>query len=153
MYDVLDVCRYIISYSQDNRYSISNLKLQKLLYLIQAYFLICINKPCFKDKIEAWSFGPVVPKAYREYKSFGSSSIPKQRWYIKPSGETSLFDDYDIKKADKERINAVIDQFKNNSATDLVKITHAQDPWKNAYKEGKNKEITTEAIRRYFVDE
>lgn len=39
-YDVLEVCRHVINYSNEQDYGISNLKLQKVLYLIQAYFLI-----------------------------------------------------------------------------------------------------------------
>lgn len=52
MYGVLDVCRYIINYSNRKDYGVSNLKLQKLLYFIQAYFLInsSENKPCFSEK-------------------------------------------------------------------------------------------------------
>lgn len=76
-YKVLDVCKYVIDYSNEKEYGISNLKLQKILYFIQAYFLIKQpSRCCFDDKIEAWDFGPVVPKAYRKYKQFGSSDIP-----------------------------------------------------------------------------
>lgn len=39
-YDVLEVCRHVINYSNEKEYGISNLKLQKVLYFIQAYFLI-----------------------------------------------------------------------------------------------------------------
>ena len=39
MYNALDVSRYIINYSNDKNYGISNLKLQKILYFVQAYFL------------------------------------------------------------------------------------------------------------------
>lgn len=38
MYDVQDVAEYVITYSEEKDYDISNLKLQKILYLIQAYF-------------------------------------------------------------------------------------------------------------------
>ena len=38
-YKVLDVCRHVINYSNEHDYGISNLKLQKVLYFIQAYFL------------------------------------------------------------------------------------------------------------------
>lgn len=75
-YDVLDVCRYVIGYCNANDYPISNLKLQKLLYFIQAYFLTQLGRPCFAEDIEAWDFGPVVPEAYHQYKQFGAGSIP-----------------------------------------------------------------------------
>ena len=58
MYDVQDVAEYVITYSEVKDYGISNLKLQKSLYLIQAYFLIQTEKPCFSEEIEAWDFGP-----------------------------------------------------------------------------------------------
>ena len=76
-YNVSDVSRYVIKYSNDKGYGISNLKLQKILYFIQAYFLINTpnGNPCFKEKIEAWDFGPVVPEAYREYEQYGSTDI------------------------------------------------------------------------------
>ena len=35
--------------------------------------MIIVN--CFDDKIEAWDFGPVVPKAYINYNVFGSCDI------------------------------------------------------------------------------
>ena len=54
-YKVLDVCKYVIDYSNEKEYGISNLKLQKILYFIQAYFLIKQpSRCCFDDKIEAW---------------------------------------------------------------------------------------------------
>ena len=43
MYNVLDVCRFIINHCDEKDYSLSNLKLQKILYFIQAYFLSCLQ--------------------------------------------------------------------------------------------------------------
>ena len=75
MYDVQNVAEYVITYSEVKDYGISNLKLQKILYLIQAYSLIHTKKPCFSEDIEAWDFGPVIPEVYRKYKQFGSTDI------------------------------------------------------------------------------
>ena len=49
MYDVQDVAEYVITYSEVKDYGISNLKLQKILYLILAYSLIHTKKPCFSE--------------------------------------------------------------------------------------------------------
>ena len=76
MNKVLDFCRFIINYSNEQEYDISNLKLQKLLYFVQAYFLISIHELCFEEGIEAWDFGPVVSEAYHEYKRYGNMDIP-----------------------------------------------------------------------------
>lgn len=155
-YKVLDVCRHVINYSNEQDYGISNLKLQKVLYFIQAYFLITTPGQCFKERIEAWDFGPVVPEAYREYKQFGSGDIPTVS-YIVDFDEENIWEskvrkykDDVVSSVDKELIEAVVDKFADYSAADLVTITHRQAPWRNAYKRGKNNEITVEAIKEYF---
>ena len=66
MYDVLDVSRLIIEYSNKRRYGITNLRLQKILYFMQLHFLYVKERPCFEAPIEAWDVGPVVPIAYYE---------------------------------------------------------------------------------------
>lgn len=156
MYNVLDVCRYIINYSNNHDYSISNLKLQKLLYLIQAYFLVNTDCPCFREKIEAWDFGPVVPDAYREYKQYGGGNIPPITSYLEVDYSDIWntrridYDDNVINDYDKELINEVIEEFADYTATDLVTLTHNQAPWKEAYKSHENKEIENARIKEYF---
>lgn len=157
-YNVLDVSRYVINYSNEKDSGISNLKLQKILYFIQAYFLTNTpnGRPCFKEKIEAWDFGPVVPEAYREYKQYGSADIPAMLSFIDFDDDDiwnsarKVFDSSVISDVDKEMINAVVDKFANYSATDLVTLTHRQAPWADAYVPHMNNEITIEAIRKYF---
>lgn len=156
MYNVLDVCRYVINYSNDKDYGISNLKLQKVLYFVQAYFLISTPEQCFKERIEAWDFGPVVPEAYREYKQFGSSNIPSVSYYVEMNYEdfwnskVKKFRDEIISDSDKKRVEAVVDRFSDYSATELVEITHHQAPWMDVYVPYRNNEITPQAIKEYF---
>lgn len=157
-YKVLDVCHYVIKYSNEHDYGISNLKLQKILYFIQAYFLIAKkdHTPCFGERIEAWDFGPVVPKAYHEYKQYGSCDIPTKETYILFNkkniweSERVEFDESVIADRDKKLIAKVIDKFSDYSATDLVALTHNQSPWIDAYDPCQNNEITIGAIRKYF---
>lgn len=154
-YPVRDVSHYIIVYSNERDYGVSNLKLQKLLYFVQAFFLINDFPPCFDEKIEAWDFGPVVPEVYREYKRYGGMDIPTIDYYVKFdkkniwNTERIYYDDI-ISDDDKEMIQAVVDKFAHCSATFLVNLTHNQDPWINAYVNGQRNEITKEDIKRYF---
>ena len=74
-YRALDIAKYIINHEHEEGREISNLRLQKLLYFIQAKFIVETGKPCFSDPIEAWDFGPVVTSVYHEYKLFGSFDI------------------------------------------------------------------------------
>lgn len=154
-YNVLDVSRYIINYSNAKDYGISNLKLQKILYFVQAYFLIQTGFPCFKEKIEAWDFGPVIPVAYRAFKGFASTDIPTINSYIAYDKhkiwetERIEFNEGCIDNKDKVLIDKVVDKFSEYSATDLVKLTQHQKPWIDAIN-SERAEITKESILEYF---
>lgn len=156
LYNVIDVCRHIINYSNEKYKGISNLKLQKLLYFIQAYFLIVKKVPCFHERIEAWDLGPVVPIAYREYKQFGNGNIPTITYVIERNRNniwnSKVYQYYDtiIPDEDKVLIDEVVNKFSDYSAKDLVDITHRQKPWQDAYVPNRNNEITIKAIEDYF---
>lgn len=154
-YNVLDVSRYIINYCNENYYLISNLKLQKILYFVQAFFLEAKNEECFREEIEAWDFGPVVPEAYREYRKYGGNNIPPIEEYIDKSrgiwhAVTKEFDVNIISESDRELINQMVNQCSSYSASELVEITHGQRPWINAYIKGFNNVISKEDISEYF---
>ena len=140
MYDALTVAEYVIYKCNEKDYIISNLKLQKILYFIQAEFLVYTNNPCFKEKIEAWDFGPVVPEVYQAFKIYGSAHIP---------GLTNI-NNINIAASDATLIDEIVSECSNYSASELVEITHNQMPWLDAYKKYCNNEITTESIKKYF---
>lgn len=156
IYNALDVSRYIVNYSNAKDYGISNLKLQKILYFVQAYFLIQTGSPCFKEKIEAWDFGPVVPKAYCEYKQYGCGDIPTTKSFIMIDKDNIWnskrveFEDIAISDDDKSLIDKVIDKFSEYSATDLVELTQHQIPWMDAIVSNQSNEITNKSIFEYF---
>ena len=146
MYNALVVAKHIIDYSNSHGYGISNLKLQKVLYFVQAEFLVSKedHSPCFSDTIEAWDFGPVVPAVYHRYKVYGGSFIP----HSISDPLLSLYQQ--ISEDDKTLINGMVDQLKDYSASTLVRVTHNQDPWKNAYVRGFSNPISNHAIRTFF---
>ena len=76
MYSALDIANYVLGYYYEkNRLCISNLKLQKILYFLQAEFLVSKKKPLFKDEIEAYGFGPVVYEVNKRYWIHGKIAI------------------------------------------------------------------------------
>lgn len=142
MYDALIIAKYIVELSNKKGYSISNLKLQKIMYFIQALFLIYKNEACFREEIEAWDYGPVVPEVYGKYKTYGSAAIPY------------LGDDVSnkISKFDRTLIDKVVDFFSKYSASALVDLTHRQAPWKDAYIPYKKNVIPKKSIKEYFAN-
>lgn len=67
--------QYICIYLQEHNTRITNMQLQKLLYILQVEFLKHYGQPIFDDPIDAWSFGPGVTDIYYKYCHFGGSYI------------------------------------------------------------------------------
>ncbi|GLT02835.1 hypothetical protein GCM10007897_42590 [Sphingobium jiangsuense] len=56
-------------------WSLTNLQLQKLLYLAQMFHIGAHGSPIFSEDFEAWKLGPVQPAVYRKAKMFGGRPI------------------------------------------------------------------------------
>jgi uncharacterized phage-associated protein len=141
-YKAEDVANYLIFLaSQENqekeREGITNLKLQKLLYLAQAYYLVKFNKPLFVENLEAWDYGPVVPEVYQKLKYNGSKTIIIEE------------DRSKISEDDKEILKKVWGSFGGYSASRLVDIVHSHTPWKEA-NTSVDKVISHKAIKDYY---
>ena len=140
-YNVFEIARYIIYYeTQAGRY-VNNLRLQKLLYFVQAKYLVEKEKPLFEERMEAWNFGPVVPKVYREYSYYGLN-------HIFCYDET---DDFLIDSDTKKIINSMLDSCSEYDTSTLVDIIHGQEPWIHAHKSD-DRTITPLAIYSYFSE-
>ncbi len=120
----------------------TQLKIQKLLYFAQAAFLSLLNKPAFKEEIEAWQYWPVVREVYNELKKFWNNPVK--------------FDSADLKKAyskfsDKEKdiISFINDTFWKYSASKLVEITHKHKPWKEAFERDETV-ISKSTLQKYY---
>ena len=76
MVNVHDIAKYFLLKGDNEEESgICNLKLQKLLYYAQGFYLALFELPLFESKIEAWRHGPVCPEVYHKYKNHGGNLI------------------------------------------------------------------------------
>ena len=123
MYNALDVAKYIISKCTKERKPISNLQLQKILYYIQKEFLD-MGFRAFREEIEAWQFGPVVPVVYKRYCGFGGSPISVQY-------------DIDLNECDTDIINPIVRIKRELNPWDMVEETHQKGKaWDLIYRGG-----------------
>lgn len=145
----IDVANFVIYLANeqvvgdgDEREGVTNLKLQKILYFVEAYCLSVKDRSIFNEPIVAWEYGPVVLDVYYAFKKNGSDLIfPDKDYKINLSEE-----DQDITKA-------VWEDFSKFSASRLVTMTHRHKPWIDAYQGGKTKgaEISREKIKEYYT--
>ena len=55
--------------------TLTNLQIQKILYLAQMFHLGETGEPIFSDDFQAWKLGPVVPSVYGKAKIYGNKPI------------------------------------------------------------------------------
>ena len=139
MTDAKDVARYIIKLADEADEGISNLKLQKLVYYAQGFYIALNDAPLFDEKIEAWAHGPVVPSLYHEFKSFGREPIEIDLSSLEVS----------LTKDQKEHIEEVFEIFGQFSAWKLRNMTHEEKPWID--NEAFASEITHKEMKDYFL--
>lgn len=124
---------------------ISNLKLQKLIYYaagIMAAVRQDVSKPLFKDPIEAWQHGPVVPAQYHRFSHHGKSDIPP-------------VEDFDFGQFSKLDLNVLDDAYNfygQYSAWKLRNMTHEESPWIESYNRD-DKAITLPQLITFFKTE
>ena len=136
LYSAFTVSNYMIAYTNSKDYFVTNLKLQKLLYFVQVYFLLDTGLPCFPDKVEACPFGPVIPEVYKHYITRGNYDL-----YAKDEGWMCE----DVRK----RVRDVVDLFSDYTNPDLADLIFNQTPYIEA-EISDDKVITFESLLRYF---
>lgn len=132
-----DIAKYFIALvDEEAGDSISNLKLQKLLYYAQGFHLAIHDEPAFLEAIKAWMHGPVVPEVYHEYKEYGAGALPTQAINV---------EDYAPRLRDLlEEVYSVYGQF---SASKLRNMTHDEPPYANTPQNG---EISHDSMKQFF---
>ena len=139
MFDVITISNYIIEYCMKKEYKITNLRLQKILYYVQGYFLKSYDQSAFSEEIVAWPYGPVVPEAYYNYCQFGRNDLCLF--------QNIEYDFSSIPKEEKKYINTIVDSCHNISVTELVNKTHLEEPWKTTQEREK---IDLKKIASFF---
>jgi len=140
----LDVAKYFLYKANSSGDLISNLKLQKLLYYAQAWYLVNFKKEVlFEDAIEAWDLGPVVPSVYHYFKDFRHTPIDCD---VKSSTILGK-----VRGKDREYLDEFYNKFIRYTATDLVNMSHNEKLWKTAFK-NQIKIINIEDMRAYYCE-
>lgn len=138
-YSAIDIAKKIVCKTDVlHGDTISNLKLQKLLYYMQGFHLAWFGTPLFGERMEAWTYGPVVPVVFQEFKRYKQRAINPERYsdtLVLLGEEQQLFD-------------RVYSEYNRFSAVTLMNMTHTEGPWKN---HGIGDEITNEELRTFFL--
>lgn len=126
-FDALAVANRFLSFAHRDKTSLDHLKLQKLLYCAHGWYLVFTGKPLMREHAEAWTYGPVIPSVYQQFKKFGRGQItsPAIRGVEDPFGEMRSVP-YEL-QADEytERVlESVWKTYKGYSGLQLSTLTH-----------------------------
>lgn len=160
-YKALDVAKCLLYLAKSKNIEITNLKLQKLLYFCEAYYM-CITdeNQMFEENFNALTYGPVILKVYNKYKTWLSHPIE-----LDDDDSCMVFEiSAEENEKYKETINSVLEQFGPLKSSQLVALTHMKgSPWDEVWKKnnetsdyGTNgiipKDKTKDWFRREFID-
>lgn len=131
---------YLISLFNDENKPVTQLQVQKLMYLFEAYYMAKHEKldKLYDCNFNAWAFGPVATQLYSKLKKYGSGKIildEEQRKY----GEN-------ISKEKKNTLKEIYNFFKSYTPMQLVEITHRKNsPWYEVWHKNGEKVVYGEA--------
>ena len=108
-------------------WQLSNLKLQKILYMADMNFVGQKQVRLLNEDFEAWDYGPVLPSLYRKCKAFGSKPIPHVFWGAQSIDGT----------AEAKMLALAWENLKSATPGQLVEATHSgKGAWVRLYVPG-----------------
>lgn len=143
-YSAFDIATYFSEKAQEDGISdLTPLKLQKILYFAQGWWLANYPNPLFSEKIRAWKYGPVVREIWELYRNNNVGNITPEN---APGFKNTLDGDT------KTYLDTVWDKYGDNDAFFLVELTHQTTPWKEAIEDPLDDTIKVESMRAYFTE-
>lgn len=128
MHDSRVIANRFIELARADRGAFTPMQLLKLVYIAHGWMLGLYGRPLIKDDIQAWQYGPVIPRLYNEVREYKGSPVTKSIANV--SGEA-------IDRQEDSIIEQVYDRYGHMSGIDLSAITHAPNtPWSQTYVPG-----------------
>jgi uncharacterized phage-associated protein len=129
MYTAITIADEILRLAKKEGKRLTPLQLMKLVYISHGWSLGIRNIDLFKDRIEAWKFGPVIPSLYQATKKFGRSEIPLDLVDI---DRASLVDE-----PTQKFLADVYSKYGSLNGIQLSGLTHQLGtPWEQVYDNG-----------------
>ena len=108
---------FVNAADRDSGEAPTHLKIQKLVYYTQAWYLANFDTPLFDEDMQAWTHGPVAPSVYEKYRGAGFDVLPQERKAGVPESTIDF-------------LQTIHEEYGQYTAKRLEKMTHEEDPWK-----------------------
>ena len=122
--------------------ALTNMQLQKLVYIAHGYCLALLNEPLIYNDVKAWQYGPVYPKLYKKLSKFGAGKVCGRIHHEK--GESPSTEQ-------KEIIDAVWKVYGRMTGGKLSALTHQPgSPWSQTWSSAPHTTIAPEFIKSHY---
>jgi uncharacterized phage-associated protein len=158
-YSALAIANYFLDLAYRDGETITAMKIQKLVYYAHGWSLAATGQPLIDEAIEAWTYGPVIPSLYHEFKRFGSGPITGKATtveLISPSSRSLRLVTPVVCDAETmELLDTVWEAYGDFSGIQLSNLTHQPgSPWSVVYEKNagrKGVDIPDDLIKDHFV--
>jgi uncharacterized phage-associated protein len=111
-----------------------HLKLQKLVYYVQAWHLAFFEEPLIADDFQAWLHGPVSPRIWKQFKSDENPLLNQIVQDREIARRARAMFPQNLTAEQRDLIADVISEYGEKSAYHLECLTHSEKPWIDARK-------------------
>ena len=126
--------------AQDGK-SLTNMQLQKLVYIAHGFYLALSSQPLVDEDVKAWQWGPVIESLYESLKHYGSGTVTSR---LPAPGDV-------LDETAKMVIQYVWKAYGRFTGFQLSGITHKENsPWHEAWESLRYQSIPNEMIAEYY---
>jgi uncharacterized phage-associated protein len=140
------VANEFLALARANGCELTNMQLQKLVYIAHGYGLSLENRPFINTPPRAWEYGPVFPSLYNALKQYGSGVVIEDL----PAKDQVCGDRFATGV-----IGGVWEAYGHLDGPKLSVLTHKADsPWDKTFRKGSGRGavIPEETIKCYYND-
>ena len=131
-YDARTVANWFVARARKDGSELTIMAILKLIYIAHGWHLEIYDLPLFKNRIEAWRFGPVVRDVYKSFRKQGEQITEEFR----------VKDDHEIGERQGKFLESVYSVYGDMGAYQLSRLTHVRGgPW----------DLATEVYGHYAV--
>lgn len=124
MYDSKVIANRLIDLARQRGETLTPMQLIKLVYIAHGWMLGLYRRPLIRDEVQAWQYGPVIPRLYNAVRSYRSQPVEQD---LNCPTEN-------IDAAAENIVSQVFERYGHLSGPALSRLTHAGGtPWDLTY--------------------
>lgn len=144
MHDSRTVANRILELANEAHDTLTPMQVLKLVYIAHGWMLGLYGRALIRDEVQAWQYGPVIPRLYNAMRSFRGRPVDAKLNGANP------FDS--LNETEDDLIQQVYRRYGKMTGPALSRLTHAQNtPWALTYVEGEfGIPIPTDLIEEHY---